>query len=103
MIKLNVLYPQPANVDQFEKDYADHIQLLHEKLGIPTDQRPYSVTKYMPSPNGPSPFYQMFAMPFESEAAFQAAMASQEMQDIAADAHRISSGGAPVIMIGNQA
>ena len=102
MIKLNVLYPQPASVEQFEKDYATHIQLLHEKLGIPTDQKPYSVIKYMSNPNGPAPFYQMFVMPFENEEAFHAAMASQEMQDIAADAHRISSGGNPVILIGNE-
>ena len=102
MIKLNVLYPQPTSVDDFEKDYASHLQLLHEKLGIPADQKPYCLIKYLPSPEGHAPYYQMFAMPFESEEAFQAAMSSQEMQDIAADAHRISSGGAPVIMVGNE-
>jgi hypothetical protein len=36
MLQLIVLYPQPANVQQFEADYANHLALLHEKTGIPT-------------------------------------------------------------------
>ena len=102
MIKLNVLYPQPTDADQFEKDYAAHVQLLHEKTGIPIDQKPYSVTKYMPGPDGPAPFYQMFSLPFDSPEALQAAMSSPGMQEVAADAHRISSGGAPTILVGNE-
>jgi hypothetical protein len=31
MLQLMVLYPQPANVQQFEVDYAGHLLLLHEK------------------------------------------------------------------------
>jgi hypothetical protein len=32
----------------------------------------------------------------------QAAMSSQGMQEVGADAQRISTGGAPIIMIGNE-
>jgi len=102
MLKLIVLYPQPTDLKQFEADYAKHVVLLHEKTGIPANARPYTVTKFMPTPDGSAAFYQMFSLPFESPEALEAAMSSEGMQEVAADAHRISSGGAPIIMVGNQ-
>ena len=101
MLKLIVLYPQPANVQQFEDEYVNHISLLHEKTGILITAKPYTVTKFLPTPNGPQPFYQMFTMPFESPEAFQSAMASAGMEEVAADANRISTGGLPTILIGS--
>jgi uncharacterized protein (TIGR02118 family) len=101
MLKLIVLYPQPANVQQFEDEYVNHIALLHEKTGIPITAKPYTITKFLPTPNGPQPFYQMFTMPFESPEAFQTAMSSAGMQKVAADANRISTGGLPTILIGS--
>jgi len=102
MLQLIALYPQPTDVKQFEADYADHLVLLHEKTGIPADARPYTVTKFLPTAEGPPAFYQMFMLPFESAEALEAAMSSAGMQEVAADANRISSGGAPTILIGNQ-
>ncbi len=100
-MKVVVLYPQPTDIDAFESDYEAHVDLLHQKTGIPADARPYTVTKFMPGPDGPPPFYRMFEMPFESAEALNAAMSSPGMQEVAADAHRISSGGAPTIMVGD--
>ena len=37
MLKLIVLYPQPVDVEKFEADYANHLALLHQKTGIPTE------------------------------------------------------------------
>ena len=102
MLKLIALYPQPTDVQQFEADYAEHLVMLHEKTGIPADARPYTVTKFLPTPDGPPAFYLMFSLPFESPEALEAAMSSTGMQEVAADAVRISSGGAPTILIGNQ-
>ena len=96
-----VLYPQPADVQQFEADYSKHLALLHEKTGIPATVKPYTVTKFLLSPQGTPPFYQMFTMPFDSPEALQAAMSSAGMQEVAADANRISTGGAPTILIGD--
>ena len=42
----------------------------------------------------------MFTMPFPSAEALQEAMLSPAMQEVAADALRISSGGPPVILVG---
>lgn len=39
-------------------------------------------------------------MPFESAEALEQAMSSSGMQEVAADANRISTGGAPTILIG---
>jgi uncharacterized protein (TIGR02118 family) len=96
-----VLYPQPTDVNQFETDYVAHIALLHEKTGIPKDVTPYTATKFFPNPDGSAPAYhRMFLMPFETMEILQGAMSSPGMQEVAADAFRISTGGAPVIMVG---
>ncbi|KXI28305.1 EthD family reductase [Paraglaciecola hydrolytica] len=101
-VKLMVLYPQPKDLVQFEKDYQEHIALFHQQTGIPSDARPYSVTKFFPTPLGASPFYQMFSMPFPSLEALQQTMSSPAMQIIAADAVRISSGVAPAVLMGSE-
>ncbi|MFQ3340354.1 MAG: hypothetical protein ACI9TK_000004 [Flavobacteriaceae bacterium] len=101
-MNLIVLYPQPKNPEKFESDYSEHIKLLHDKMNIPLDVKPYSVTKFISTPEGNPPFYQMFSMPFSSMEELSATMATNEMQEVAADAHRISSGGIPSIMIGKE-
>jgi len=37
MLKLIVLYPQPADAKKFDEDYIVHTRFLHEKAGIPVD------------------------------------------------------------------
>ena len=102
MVKLIVLYPQPSDVEKFEKEYIAHLRLFHEKAGIPDNVKPYMVTKMLPTPTGIPQFYKMFSMPYNSPEELQAAMSSQGMQEVGADAQRISTGGAPIIMIGNE-
>ena len=102
-VKLMVLYPQPQDVVQFEQDYQDHLQMFHKKMGIPADVREYEVIKMHDSPAGPAPFYQMFSFTFPNIAALQQTLASSEMQEVAADANRISTGGTPTILVGHDA
>jgi uncharacterized protein (TIGR02118 family) len=99
-VKLIVLYPYPADVDQFNRDYQEHLKFFHEKVQIPPHVRPYTVTRFVETPQGSPVYYQMFTMPFPSAEALQQAMSSPAMQDVARDAVRISSGGAPVILLG---
>ena len=61
-MKVTVLYPQPLNQEKFESDYNAHLKLLHEKTGIPTDVKPYSVTRFLSGPEGKPPFHLMFIM-----------------------------------------
>lgn len=101
MPQVVVLYPHPADANQFEADYIAHTALLHEKTGIPADVKPYIATRFLPNPDGSAPvYYRMFCMPFDSMEALQGAMTSPGMQEVAADAFRISTGGAPVILVG---
>jgi uncharacterized protein (TIGR02118 family) len=99
-MKLTVLYPQPLNQEKFESDYNDHLKLLHDKTGIPSSEKPYSVTRFLHGPEGKPPFHLMFIMPFESQEQLERIMSSNDMQEVAADATRISTGGAPTILIG---
>lgn len=99
-VKLVVLYPYPADAAQFDRDYAAHLQLLHTQMQIPPQARPYSLTRFVDLPSGRPPYYQMFSLPFPSAAALQQAMGSTEMQAVAADAARISSGGPPLVLVG---
>jgi uncharacterized protein (TIGR02118 family) len=99
-MNLIVLYPQPTDAEKFESDYTAHIKLLHQKTGIPNDVKPYTVTKFIQGPEGNPPFYQMFTMLFDSPEALNEAMSSKGMQEVAADANRISTGGQPTILIG---
>ena len=99
-VKLVVLYPYPADAAQFDLDYAGHLQLLHSMMKIPPQARPYTVTRFVDLPSGRPAYYQMFSMPFPSVAALQQAMGSAEMQAVAADAARISSGGPPLVLVG---
>ncbi len=100
MPKVIVLYPQPTDVAKFEQDYAQHMRLFDEKMGITGDTKPYTVTKMFATPAGTPPFYQMAVIRFNSPEEMQAAMASPQVAELTADAVRISSGGAPVFMIG---
>ena len=102
MVQLIVLFPQPVDVTQFESDYVRHLELLHDKANIPSDVVPYSVTKFLPANDAVPAFYQMFTMPFESPDALDAMMASLGMQEVAAHANRISTGGPITILVGSQ-
>ncbi len=102
-VTLHVLYPYPLDTEMFDRDYAAHLRLLHAKMQIPEQVRPYTVTRFADTPQGRPAFYQMFSLPFPSAEALQLAMGSREMQEVAADAARISSGGPPVVLIGTVA
>lgn len=99
-MNLIVLYPQPTDVEKFKVDYVTHVKLLHQKTGIPVDVKPYTITRFISTPDGNPPYFQMFTMPFDSLEALNEAMSSPGMQEVAADANRISTGGAPTILIG---
>ena len=101
-VKLVVLYPHPKDPERFALDYQEHLALLRQKMGIPEGARPYSVTRFIDDPSSPAPFHQMFSMPFPSIEALQAALGSTEMQEVGADAMRISTGGPIVILVGGE-
>lgn len=99
-VTLHVLYPYPLDTEKFDRDYDAHLKLLHARMQIPDEARPYSVTRFVDLPQGKPAFYVMFAMSFPSAEALHQAMGSTEMREVVADASRISTGGAPVMLVG---
>jgi uncharacterized protein (TIGR02118 family) len=99
-VKLIVLYPYPPDVEQFNRGYQAHLKLLHAKMQIPEHVKPYTVTIFAETPQGKPAYYQMFSMPFPSVEALQQAASSPAMLEVSADAARVSTGGAPVILVG---
>jgi uncharacterized protein (TIGR02118 family) len=100
MPKVIALYPQPTNAEQFDKDYVEHMRFFDEKMGFHGDVKPYTLTKFLPTPESTPPYYQMAVIHFDSVEDMQTALSSQGAAESVADAVRISTGGAPIIMIG---
>lgn len=100
--KFLVLYPQPTDTIQFDLDYSRHLALLDSLMGYAEQDKPYYITKLDQEVFGsPSPFYQMFTLGFETREELDTTINSTEMQEAGKDAMRISSGGTPVVLIGN--
>lgn len=99
-VKLIVMYPYPKDTAQFDRDYETHLKLLDEKSG--PDGLPYTVTRIQAAADGSqASYYMMFVATFPSMEVLQKVMSTPELQEIAADAVRISTGGPPVMMIGS--
>jgi uncharacterized protein (TIGR02118 family) len=99
-VKLIVLYPYPKDTAQFDRDYEAHLKLLDEKSR--PDGLPYTVTRIQAAADGSqAPYYRMFVATFPSMEMLQKVMSTPELQEVAADAVRISTGGPPVMMIGS--
>ena len=101
--RFHVLYPQPTDTVQFNLDYAKHLNLLDTLMGYSEENKPYYITKMDHEVFGaPSSYYQMFIMEFETREALETTINSTEMQEAGKDAMSISSGGAPIVLIGHE-
>ena len=95
--KLIVAYPQPVDVDAFEKLYVEeHVPLAIAKLAGKTK---IVATKIIASPQGKPQFYRVAEVHFASLKVLEECAASAGGQETLANAVKISSGGPPVIMI----
>ncbi len=99
-VKLIVMYPRPTDVEAFEKVYQDeHVPMAVEKLAGKTR---FVATKVIGSPQGEAPFYRIAEVHFPSMDALQACAASDGGRETLAHATKISSGGAPVVMVAEE-
>jgi uncharacterized protein (TIGR02118 family) len=95
--KLIVAYPQPVDVDAFEKVYLEeHVPLAIAKLAGKTK---IVATKVLASPQGKPQFYRVAEIHFPSMKVLEDCAASAGGKETLANAVKISSGGPPVIMI----
>lgn len=99
MPKIMVMYPYPADVDKFDRDYTeDHAPM------VSSDTFP-KITKFVANkvagtPDGRQPKYRLIAeLHFASMEDLQAAASNDSAQKAVAHAFEISSGGPPEILI----
>jgi uncharacterized protein (TIGR02118 family) len=98
--KLIVAYPQPTNMEAFERAYQEeHVPLAIDNLRGITK---IVATKIMASQQGAPPFYRVAEVHFPSMQDLQECANSEGGKATLANAIEISSGGAPVIMIAEE-
>ncbi len=100
-VKLIVMYPRPKDIEVFEKLYQEeHVPMAVEKLSGKTK---FVATKVVATPDGtPPPFYRIAEVYFPSLQALQACAQSAGGQETVAHAVKISSGGAPVLLVAEE-
>ncbi|HKS97057.1 MAG TPA: EthD family reductase [Terriglobia bacterium] len=99
-VKLTVIYPRPKDVEAFEKRYQEeHVPMAVEKL---VGKTKFVATKVTKSPQGTPPFYRIAEIHFPSLAALEACLASPGGQETAAHAFEISTGGSPILLVGEE-
>jgi uncharacterized protein (TIGR02118 family) len=100
-VKLVVIYPQPKDDDASEKVYQDeHVPLAVAKLG---GKSKIVATKILGSPRGTPPFCRIAEVYFPSMQTLEECAASNDGKETLAHAIKISSGGAPVILVAEEA
>jgi uncharacterized protein (TIGR02118 family) len=98
--KLIVAYPQPTDIDAFEKIYEqEHVPMAIANLEGKTK---IVATRILQSPQGKPQFHRVAEVHFPSMEALQRCAESAGGKATLAHAAKISSGGPPVIMIAEE-
>jgi len=100
-IKVVVMYPRPTDIDAFERAYLEeHVPIAKEKIkGVIK----FVATKVVGTPDGRTPqFHRIAELYFPSLQALEDSVASPGTQEAVAHAFKISTGGSPVVMVGEQ-
>jgi uncharacterized protein (TIGR02118 family) len=96
---LTVIYPIPTDVDEFERRYSqEHVPMAVNTLTGVASRGLF--TKFIGSPSGAAPYHRMAHIVFSGIEALQQAAATDPAQALLAHATEISTGGPPVILIG---
>lgn len=100
-IKVVVIYPRPTDVDAFEKAYLEeHVPLAMEKI---KGMSRFSATKVVGTPDGGTPpFCRIAELYFPSMEALQKSVASAGTQEAVVHAFAISTGGPPIVLVGEE-
>ncbi len=85
MIKFMVMFRQPVNVERFENTYQDFLALVERIPNIVRRQ----VVHVIGSPAGPSEYYRILELYFESQEVQNEALMSAEGQEAGAELYRL--------------
>ena len=100
-VKLTVIYPTPTDVEAFEKSYTEeHLPLIARNM---TGHTKFVATRVLAAlGNEQPPFHRIAEFYYPSGAELEEALASEGTQETAAHAASISTGGPPVILVGEE-
>jgi uncharacterized protein (TIGR02118 family) len=97
MPKLIVLYPPPKDAQTFERRYrAEHSPMVDRIPGL----KKFVACAVIGAPTGAPLYSRVAELYFDSMESLQAGSASPAGREAVAHAGEISTGGAPVVMIG---
>ena len=92
MVRFLVLYPQPIDVDAFERHYHDvHVPLTRKLPGV----RTYAVSRNISRVRGPEPYYLVATLEWDDLASLQRDFASpvgQQTREDMADLEALCPG-----------
>src|SRR5260370_33803387 len=99
--KLVVSFPRPTDIEAFEKIYlTEHVPMAVEKL---VGKTKIVATGILASPQGTPPFYRIVEVHFPSMQALEACAVSEGGKETLAHSVSISSGGAPIFLVAEEA
>lgn len=102
MPKILVMYPTPRNMDAFERAYSSEHIPMAAPIFKAAGATKVVFTKMSGSPAGTPAFHRIAEIHFPSIEKLQACAASQPGRDAIAHAHKISNGGPPTVLIGDE-
>lgn len=102
MPKIIVMYPMPKNMDAFERAYANEHIPMAAQIFKAAGATKAVLTKLSAASVGAPAFHRIAEIHFPSTEKLQACAASQAGRDAIAHAHKISDGGPPTVLIGNE-
>jgi len=96
MIKLTLLYGQPADPDSFERYYAEtHLPIAARIKGV----RRFELSKALAAPDAPLPaLYRMAEFYFDDVQQMQGVLGTQEARDTVADLANFATGGVTMLV-----
>lgn len=100
-VKLTVMYPTPTDIEAFERAYTEeHLPLVAQKMAGHTK---FVATRVLAAVGEEQPpFHRIAEFYYPSGAELEEALASEGTQETAAHAASISTGGPPVILVGEE-
>lgn len=96
-VKLVVIYPRPQDEEAFEKVYkSEHLPMAEQKLKGMTR---LVASKVLNSPQGRVTAYRIAEVHFSSMDDLNKCMESEGGKEVVAHATKISTGGAPILLV----
>jgi uncharacterized protein (TIGR02118 family) len=100
--KVIVAYPYPKDVATFEKAYSTEHVPMAGPIFAGTGAKKVVFTKLAETPQGKPAFHRIVEFHYATMGELQNALASPDVKRAVEHAHKISSGGPPVIMISGE-